>query len=185
MFEELMESAMCCFNKIAPDKGGGIKVMKPSFEQNTSNQILRLEPNALDKIHLEDAFPQFVAELDLSPEKQKSLYEQPIEKKWLLLTEQSIIRNKFELGGLKSCAEFMNILSDQEKSFTETEEVLSNLESLSVALRTQSNSFVEKFITFGGIASLRNILNDCRRLSGRDFYAAAVLSSFRALLNST
>ncbi|KHN85770.1 Disheveled-associated activator of morphogenesis 1 [Toxocara canis] len=181
MLEEIVEKAMCCFNKVAPDKA----TENARREHPQINHIFTLETANVDKIHLDDAFPRFVAELDLSPEKEKSLYEQPIEKKWLMLTEQSIIRDKFELGGLKSCAEFIRILSEQEKNFTESEEVLANLESLAVALRTQSNSFVQKFVKLGGAFILRNILNDCRFRAGRDYYAAAVLSSFRALLNST
>lgn len=49
------------------------------------------------------------------------------------------IQEKFEFGGLKSCAEFIRILNEQETNFVENEEMLTNFESLAVALRTQSN----------------------------------------------
>uniref|UniRef100_A0A0M3I0K4 Drf_GBD domain-containing protein n=1 Tax=Ascaris lumbricoides TaxID=6252 RepID=A0A0M3I0K4_ASCLU len=193
MFEELFEKAMCCFNKLTSNKEQANAARDASQEHSRINHVFTLDADNLDKNHVEDAFPRFVtlmtvllqAELDLSPEKEKNLYEQPIEKKWLMLTEQSIIREKFEFGGLKSCAEFIRILNEQETNFVENEEMLTNFESLAVALRTQSNSFVQKFVKLGGVIGLRNVLNECRARAGRDYFAAALLLSFRALLNST
>uniref|UniRef100_A0A915BW64 Uncharacterized protein n=1 Tax=Parascaris univalens TaxID=6257 RepID=A0A915BW64_PARUN len=185
MFEELFEKAMCCFNRLTSNKEQANSARETAQDHSRINHVFTLDADNLDKNHLEDAFPQFVAELDLSPEKEKNLYEQPIEKKWLMLTEQRIIREKFEFGGLKPCAEFVRILNEQEENFVENEEMLANFESLAVALRTQSNSFVQKFVKLGGVIGLRNVLNECRARAGRDYFAAALLLSFRALLNST
>ncbi|VDD91977.1 unnamed protein product [Enterobius vermicularis] len=113
------------------------------------------------------------------------LYDQPLEKKRLMLTEQSIVRSKYEIGDFKSCAEYVQILKSLESSFLEDDVTLSHLEALAVSLRTQSHSFVQKFVESDGVESLRSVLEQCRNRSSRDFQAVAILHCFKALLNSS
>uniref|UniRef100_A0A158R3X5 GBD/FH3 domain-containing protein n=1 Tax=Syphacia muris TaxID=451379 RepID=A0A158R3X5_9BILA len=127
----------------------------------------------------------FQAELDLTPEQEKMLYDQPIEKKRLMLTEQNIVRNKYEIGDFKSCDEYIYILKSLENNFLEDDITLTTLDALAVSLRTQSHSFVQKFVETGGVTCLESLLNHCRNRSGRDAQAATILQSFKALLNSS
>ncbi|TKR88609.1 hypothetical protein L596_012821 [Steinernema carpocapsae] len=88
MLEEFFERALNCFNKLAPDKPAD---SKESDISEPKNVLLNLDASNLpDKKLLDKAFTDLVAELDLSPEKQQQLFNQPDHKKWLMIMEQNM-----------------------------------------------------------------------------------------------
>ncbi|EJW82048.1 hypothetical protein WUBG_07042 [Wuchereria bancrofti] len=85
-----------CFNWVRSDD---IKEEKMHIEEKyifppdpLHNLVFTLDAANLNKCEVDIAFPRLLAELDLSPENQKLLLDQPIEKKCLMLTEQNAIR---------------------------------------------------------------------------------------------
>ncbi|VDK27500.1 unnamed protein product [Gongylonema pulchrum] len=194
---DVIDRALCCFNRILPEEPAGEKICleKSGFKIDTEqNPVFTLERVDVDEREIDAAFPRLVrqlafvfgkfqAELDLSPENQKMLLEQPIEKKWLMLMKQTAIREKYGIGDNRTAEEFAEILHD--RNLMDSENSLRTLDALFLSLRTQSHSYVETFIRLGGIGSLRSLLNGFRKRSGSEYHTVAVLYCFRALLNST
>ncbi|KAL3986342.1 hypothetical protein ACH3XW_42360 [Acanthocheilonema viteae] len=181
-----VDRVLCCFNRITPDDAGEEKVHieKYIFKPDPFHRLVfTLDAAGLDKHELDIAFPRLLAELDLSPENQKLLLDQPIEKKFLMLKEQSAIREMYGIGDGKIAEKFLKII--QEDNLLDNGNNLHILEALFISLRTQSHSYVENFIKLDGSRHLRNLLSECRKRSGLEQHAATILLCFRVLLNST
>ncbi|KAK0413541.1 hypothetical protein QR680_006862 [Steinernema hermaphroditum] len=180
MFEELFERALNCFNKMAPDKSE-IGISEPK------NVVLTLDASALpDRKQLDKAFRDFVTELDLSPDKQQMLYNQPEEKKWMMVMEQNMRKDK--TASTESCEYFVDLLQRYDSTFPETYDIpkaIQQLDGLAISLRTNSHSYVQKFLHLGGLERMISVLDRCRERSDRDHIALPLLNSFRALLNSS
>uniref|UniRef100_A0A915Q6W4 Formin GTPase-binding domain-containing protein n=1 Tax=Setaria digitata TaxID=48799 RepID=A0A915Q6W4_9BILA len=182
---DVVDRMLCCLNRTTPDDSNDKKVHveKYTFKPDPLHSLVfTLDVATLDKHEVDIAFPRFLAELDLSPENQKVLLDQPIEKKCLMLSEQIAIREKYGIGDNKIAEEFLELI--REPSLLDSDN-LHILEALFISLRTQSHSYVEIFIKLGGSGHLRSLLCECRKRSGREHHAAAILLCFRALLNST
>uniref|UniRef100_A0A0R3RTM6 Uncharacterized protein n=1 Tax=Elaeophora elaphi TaxID=1147741 RepID=A0A0R3RTM6_9BILA len=90
-----IDRVLCCLKRIRSDGTGDEKVHieKYVFKPDPLRRfVFTLDAASLDRHEVDIAFPRLLAELDLSPENQKLLLDQPIEKKCLMLTEQSTIR---------------------------------------------------------------------------------------------
>uniref|UniRef100_A0AAF5RV93 FH2 domain-containing protein n=3 Tax=Wuchereria bancrofti TaxID=6293 RepID=A0AAF5RV93_WUCBA len=176
-----------CFNWVRSDD---IKEEKMHIEEKyifppdpLHNLVFTLDAANLNKCEVDIAFPRLLAELDLSPENQKLLLDQPIEKKCLMLTEQNAIRDKYGIGNSKIAEKFLEMI--QEHNLLDSDNNLYILEALFISLRTQSHSYVESFVKLGGSGQLKSLLSECPRRPGLEQHAAAILLCFRALLNST
>uniref|UniRef100_A0A1I7YB75 GBD/FH3 domain-containing protein n=1 Tax=Steinernema glaseri TaxID=37863 RepID=A0A1I7YB75_9BILA len=183
MFEELFERALNCFNKLAPDKpdDSDVSISEPK------HVVLTLDASTLpDRKQLDRAFREFVSELDLSPDKQQMLYSQPEEKKWMMVMEQNMRKDK--AASSDSCEYFVDLLGRYQLSFPDPYDfptAIQQLEGLAISLRTNSHSYVQKFLHLGGLDRMMAVLDRCRERSDRDHIALPLLNSFRALLNSS
>ncbi|KAH7698695.1 hypothetical protein AAVH_34208, partial [Aphelenchoides avenae] len=102
MLEAVVDRAWSCFNKLAPDKKPPDRKPTVTVTRALSDAeayasrfkqagLMKLHPDSMpEKSQLEAAFRKLLEELDLSPEKQRQLNDQPAEKKWLMIVEQSI-----------------------------------------------------------------------------------------------
>uniref|UniRef100_A0A914V0N7 FH2 domain-containing protein n=1 Tax=Plectus sambesii TaxID=2011161 RepID=A0A914V0N7_9BILA len=189
MLDGLVHRALTCFHKVAPDKVDPFVVKQQERERgdgasDQSRQSSVLDPDRMpDEEELDSAFEMFVAELDLSAEKEAALYDQPTEKKWMMLVEQSMREDKVAI--YQSCEFFMSVLTDLGQSSTNYEPSLRHLEALSVTLRTQSHSYVQRFVKLGGFDAIISVLNMCQQVAGTGELAAATLGCLKALLHST
>ncbi|VDM96208.1 unnamed protein product [Thelazia callipaeda] len=184
-----MINALCCLPEIKSQRSSASGKNEIKIQTGYPQcPIFTLDPSKLEKNEVDTAFPRLLAELDLSPEKQRLLIDQPIEKKCLLLIEQTLIKarevlEKFGIGDDRIAEKFLTLLKGP--TLLDNDASLRVLEALYISLRTQSYSFVEKFLKLGGEEYLRSLLNDCRNTSNRENHANAILLCFRALLNST
>ncbi|CAG9539262.1 unnamed protein product [Cercopithifilaria johnstoni] len=182
----IVDQVLCCFNRIRSNDIDEEKVHieKYIFKPDPLHHLVfTLDAANLDKHEVDVAFPRLLAELDLSPENQKLLLEQPIEKKCLMLKEQTAIQEMYGIGNGKIAEKFLEII--QDNNLLSNDSNLHILKALFISLRTQSHSYVENFVKLNGDGHLRNLLRECRKRSGLEQHAAIILLCFRALLNST
>ncbi len=134
------------------------------------------------------------------------MYDQPIEKKWLMLVEQGLRQDKMAI--YQSCEFFVNMLRtieeqqlvaiDNDDHHQPDASCWRHLDTLVVTLRTQSHryecfiycynlicSYIQRFLKLGGLDALTNVLELCLRRAIVDSTSLTLLFCFRALLNST
>ncbi|KAI1723851.1 diaphanous GTPase-binding domain-containing protein [Ditylenchus destructor] len=204
MMEDFMDRIWSCFQRIStlnekkpPDRDlnqfddpkahAKITVARSLSDDETSRKFLHLNPATLtyDKQHLESAFRDLLGELDLSPEKEKQLNEQSTEKKWLMILEQNTRKDKAQQAA--TCDGLVRRIQEYVRTFPDKYSLplaIQKLEGLAISLRTESVSYVQRFIGLNGVTLLVELLNKCR-VHGGDYLAVPILGCFRALLNSS
>ncbi|KAI1719845.1 formin homology 2 domain-containing protein [Ditylenchus destructor] len=204
MMEDLMDRIWSCFHRIStlnekkpPDRDSDefddpkahakITVTRSLSDDETTRKFIHLNPATLtyDKQHLESAFRDLLGELDLSPEKEKQLNEQSTEKKWLMILEQNTRKDKAQQAA--TCDGLVRRITEYVRTFPDKYSLplaIQKLEGLAISLRTESVSYVQRFIGLDGVSLLVELLNKCR-VHGGDCLAVPVLGCFRALLNSS
>uniref|UniRef100_A0A914C7A6 GBD/FH3 domain-containing protein n=1 Tax=Acrobeloides nanus TaxID=290746 RepID=A0A914C7A6_9BILA len=198
MIEDFMERAWSCLNKLKaekkpPDRPRENSITTVTFSSGLTDSIskrsnyLTLDPAALPEAdELNEAFQKLLEELDLSPEKRQVMAGQSDEKKWLMVIEQNIRKEKAQQSA--TCDNFLQVLEEYARTFPEKYSLplaSQNLEALSISLRTESFSYVQRFIEQNGVDYLTTILHRSRNGGGGELVAIPILSCFKALLNST
>uniref|UniRef100_A0A915D5K3 GBD/FH3 domain-containing protein n=1 Tax=Ditylenchus dipsaci TaxID=166011 RepID=A0A915D5K3_9BILA len=198
--DDLMDRIWGCFNRLSPSEkkppdrsddhfdshafSHTNKVSRTMSDNSAANcRMLHLKPSDLiDTQQLESAFQDLLGELDLSPDKQRQLNEQSAEKKWMMVVEQSTRMDKSAAcdAGVKRLEDYLQMFPDKYSLPL----AIQQLEGLAISLRTESVSFVQKFIESDGVVLLADLLNKCRQ-NGEGCLAVPLLSCFRALLNSS
>ncbi|KAH7730319.1 CRE-DAAM-1 protein [Aphelenchoides avenae] len=195
MLEAVVDRAWSCFNKLAPDKKPPDRKPTVTVTRALSDAeayasrfkqagLMKLHPDSMpEKSQLEAAFRKLLEELDLSPEKQRQLNDQPAEKKWLMIVEQSIRTDKAQQSG--TCEGWVRLLEGYVRSFPDHYALplaIQRIEALAISLRTESFSYVQKFVDADGVGLLTELLNQANE-RGNDCFSVPLLCCFKALLN--
>uniref|UniRef100_A0A1I7RMP3 Drf_GBD domain-containing protein n=1 Tax=Bursaphelenchus xylophilus TaxID=6326 RepID=A0A1I7RMP3_BURXY len=192
MLDDLFDRAWNCFNKLSSEKSHKMppdKSEPPSLVLKKHENIaglMTLDPGTLpDRPKLDAEFQDLLDELDLGPTKAKELSNQSPEKKWLMIMEQR--SRKQNHNAEFSLESTLRQISEWSRHFPDKYSiplVVQQLEALSVALRTESFSYVQGFIDKDGITLLSDLLEKSRN-SSADSLGLPILSCFKALLNSS
>uniref|UniRef100_A0A914DGZ7 Formin GTPase-binding domain-containing protein n=1 Tax=Acrobeloides nanus TaxID=290746 RepID=A0A914DGZ7_9BILA len=103
-----------------------------------------------------------------------------------LLNRGQFVKEKAQQSA--TCDNFLQVLEEYARTFPEKYSLplaSQNLEALSISLRTESFSYVQRFLEQNGVDYLTTILHRSRNGGGGELVAIPILSCFKALLNST
>ncbi|CBY24229.1 unnamed protein product [Oikopleura dioica] len=140
-------------------------------------------------------FKEVVQELELPVDKQVTMYELPIQKKW-----QIIVSKTSEKDGTKEARDFPeyyidNIKAMYQKTLFESDDMdhskseeyarrLRILDGLKSALRTQPLSFVDRFIEIHGLSHLLNFLKEMEKDMKETRIHTSAIACIKALMNN-
>ncbi|CEF68788.1 Delphilin [Strongyloides ratti] len=135
---------------------------------------------------LDQAFENLLKEFDLSNEQNEHLRRQPKEKKWLMIVEQTIRQG--QLSRQESCEYYIDLLSRYILLYpdgNDASEASQQIEELAICLRTGSTSYLENFISLGGLEKLTKLVELSLKKSSRYKTVLPILQCLRALMNSS
>ena len=134
-------------------------------------------------------FFRFQEELDLSAPNKTAMLSLPKEKKWqIYCSQKGALGNETGLSNdPESYIENVNHLSGQEfaHELEENRQRAKGLDSLQIALRTQPNSFVMRFMEAEGLTQLLDFLAAMDYETRQSSIHTALLGCIKALMNNS
>ncbi|XP_059086529.1 disheveled-associated activator of morphogenesis 1-A-like isoform X3 [Tigriopus californicus] len=142
-----------------------------------------------DEEELDEKFAELVEELDLSAPNKSAMLSLPNEKKWQIYCSQkgkqgadtnlsnnpeTYIEKVKELAMMRFCQENDEIRNRARQ-----------IDSLQIALRTQPNSFVTRFMEVDGLSSILNFLSSMDYETRQSVLHTAVLGCLKAMMNNS
>uniref|UniRef100_A0A0N5B8C7 GBD/FH3 domain-containing protein n=1 Tax=Strongyloides papillosus TaxID=174720 RepID=A0A0N5B8C7_STREA len=135
---------------------------------------------------LDQAFENLLKEFDLSKEQNEYLRNQSKEKKWLMIVEQTIRQG--QSSRQESCEYYVDLLSRYILVFPDGNDASGasqQIEELAICLRTESASYLESFVSLGGLEKLTKLVELSLKKPSRDKTVLPILQCLRALMNSS
>uniref|UniRef100_A0A0K0DVU4 FH2 domain-containing protein n=1 Tax=Strongyloides stercoralis TaxID=6248 RepID=A0A0K0DVU4_STRER len=135
---------------------------------------------------LNQAFENLLKEFDLSNEQNEYLRSQSKEKKWLMIVEQTIRQG--QLSRQESCEYYIDLLSRYILVYpdgNDASEASQQIEELAICLRTESASYLENYISLGGLEKLTKFVELSLKKPSRYKTVLPILQCLRALMNSS
>ncbi|CAG7828896.1 unnamed protein product [Allacma fusca] len=138
------------------------------------NLVIQSPPTNLNSEEFEEQFAEFVEELDLTAVNKNAMLSLPINKKWQIYSS----RKNNETDTLLSFSPEYFI--DRISAFM-PQETPKLFESLRTSLRTQPNSFVQRFLDLEGLNILLETLSNHKYLK----YHPGIIQCMKSILNNS
>ncbi|XP_022645280.1 disheveled-associated activator of morphogenesis 1-like isoform X2 [Varroa jacobsoni] len=175
-----------------PGPGGlGVVTLPPSSLLVGGLGGYQLPPMPTDEAELNAKFAEIVDELDLTESKKAVMFSLPAEKKWQLYISRKMEQMQHAVVGhhqpdlyLEKIAAFIKLpyAEDDEEEIRQRANLF---ESLKTALRTQTNSFVTRFLDEQGLLRLLDFLSAMDRQTFESSVHTSAIGCVKALMNNS
>ncbi|KAK6182752.1 hypothetical protein SNE40_010364 [Patella caerulea] len=145
-------------------------------------------PMPTDENELNAKFQELVAELDLDKPHQEALYSLPKEKKWQIYCSKKKDADPTSQNLPDKYIERISDMSPLQTSLDKDEDLSMRtklVENLKTALRTQTMSFVVRFVDQGGLQCLLEYLCKMDYLISESAIHTSIIGCIKALMNNS